>query len=200
MTHTFRRIIDIVRQSPAGQMQPASPPNRQLSRTETNMIIQVHGQSQDKPTLLGDDNGADAVQVYATGLYEGVLMGDLRWVTGSAVEAGLECGVLVEVDSLTDDTREQVDASAEHDRAAAQDHITEPVSGAFEQRSPLPEATDVDRALAGMSKSELADIARTIELPGRSAMDKSELYEHLRQHPEVDMVGDVVIGIRPDQT
>jgi len=187
MTHTFRHIIDIVRQSPAGQMQPASPPNRQLSRTETNMLIQVHGHRQDKPTIIGDPTGDDAIQVYATGLFEGIRKGELRWVDGTGVQAGLDSGVIVEVDSITDQSRDEVDAAAEHELAAARDHITEPVAGAYEPRTltPVPEATDVDRTLADMSKADLVEIARAVDLTGRSAMDKSELYEHLRQHPDV---------------
>ena len=192
MKHTFEAIRNVVRQSPVGQIAPPAPPNRQLSRTETNMLIQVHGHSPDKPSLIGQANGADAVQVYATGLYEGVRKGELRWVTGDLVQVGLDSGVIVEVAGISDDSSAEIEAAATHEAAASRDHIPEPMSGAYEPRTlgadglaPVPEVTEVDRGLAELSKSELVKIAQTVGLDGRSSMDKSELYEHLRHLPNV---------------
>lgn len=194
MKHTFRSIIDVVRQSPIGQMPAPEPPNRQLSRTETSMITeQVHGHLAERPTILGDPNGAPAIQVYATGLYEGVRKGQLRWVTGSGVKAGLRSGVIVEVAQVAPAERAVHDAIAEHNQAEARDHIPGPAGGMFDpvapspigDLAPMPEVTDVDRRLADMSKSELVKVAQLVDLPGRSSMDKSELYEHLRHLPNV---------------
>lgn len=185
--HTIRSIINLVRSEPIGQLQPSEPPNRQLSRTETSMLIeQVHGHRQDRPTVLGDANGAEAIQVYATGLFHGVRKGAIRWVTGEAVQAGLDSGVIVEVSPLDDTST---------DETMPRDHVASPTGSPFEPNPssvsevglrPVPEATDVDRGLADMSKSELVKIAQEVDLPGRSSMDKSELYEHLRHLPEVE--------------
>lgn len=154
------------------------------------MLEQVHGHRQDRPTLIGESNGDDAIQVYATGLYEGVRKGQVRWVTGTGVQAGLDSGVIVQIAQVEDTDRAQLEADSQHAAAAARDHVVAPEGAMFEQTAPtlapVPEATDVDRGLADMSKSELVKIAQKVGLPGRSAMDKSELYEHLRHLPEVE--------------
>lgn len=158
------------------------------------LVERVHGQSADQPTILGESNDESAIQVYATGLYEGIRKGDVRWVTGTAVAAGLRSGVIIEVADTTPDSRADIERTAEHERAAARDHVASPPGAMFQPREPfsepggpleVPEATDVERRLAEMSKPDLVKLARAVDLPGRSAMDKSELYEHLRGHPDI---------------
>ena len=152
------------------------------------MLTQVHGHREDKPSILGKPNGADAIQVYATGLYEGVRKGLLQWVTGDAVDAGIERGLLIPVEQAEEDLTAQIEADAETARTRLRDHSPTPAGSSFqpsEDLVPVPEATVVDRALADMSKADLVKIAQAVELEGRSAMDKSELYEHLRQLPDV---------------
>lgn len=161
------------------------------------LVERVHGHTADRPTVLGEANGEPAIQVYATGLYEGVRKGDVRWVTGTAVQPGLDTGNIVEIDQTTGVARADIERTAEHERAAARDHVASPPGAMFEPRQPatvpsavdpdaaVPEATDVDVRLAEMSKPELTALARLAELPGRSAMDKGELYEHLRALPNI---------------
>lgn len=55
------------------------------------------GHSSGSPLILGAVNGAPARLVEGTGLYLSVRKGTRRWVTGTAVQAGLQSGVLVEV-------------------------------------------------------------------------------------------------------
>lgn len=151
---------------------------------------QVHGHTPERPTRLGQANGADAVQVYATGLFQGVRKGDVRWVTGDLVEVGLDSGVLVLVDNADDDSLADIGRTADRERAAARDHVASPPGAMFEPRThdpdgPAPVATEVDVQLAELSKSDLLTLARAVDLPGRTGMDKGELYEHLRKHPDI---------------
>jgi hypothetical protein len=168
--HTFRSVIDVVHSSDFVQDSP-QPTNRQLSRTETNMItIPPDGQTPSKPTVLGEPNGAPPIQVYATGMFKSLRKGETRWVTGAAIDDALASGVLAEINVDPLDTPIQV---------VEPKAITPVVPPA------VPTATNAEVALADMSKSQLVKLAQKLGLEGRSAMDKSELYEHLRHHPEV---------------
>lgn len=156
------------------------------------LVEQVHGHTQDKPTVIGEPNGEPAIQVYATGLYEGIRKGVLRWVTGTKVAPGLRAGVIVRVGDISPESAAQVDAEAELEAASRRDHVESPPGAMFEPRTPtttadlpVPEAGDTEVKLADMSKQDLLVIARAMNLEGRSAMDKSELYDHLRKHPDI---------------
>jgi len=142
------------------------------------LTIAPDGKTPDKPTVLGKPNGDDPVQVYATGLYNGIMKGETRWVTGTDVADGLDGGVIVLLGTLTE--KEDVVESV----FTGQD-LRESSSLAELHAQPIPEATEVDERLAAMSKGELVVLAQKVNLEGRSAMDKSELYEHLRQRPDV---------------
>lgn len=185
--HLARDIIRLVRQT-HGHLKPPTPPNRQLGRTETKMIEQmVHGHRPDKPTVLGQANGEPAIQVYATGVYGPLRAKSVRWVTGTGVAAGLASGSLVEIADVSDTERQAIEAHTEAVAREAAHHMPNPAGAAFVEpdEAPIPEATDIDRALADLSKSALMDIAREVDLSGRSAMDKDELYEHLRVMPGI---------------
>jgi hypothetical protein len=155
----------------------------------------VHGHQKDKPSIIGKPNGDEPIQVYATGLYEGILANTTRWVTGDKVAAGLGLGVLVEVAAVTDSDKERHDAVQGHASTSRSDHSTVAVGAMFEavepsvsddwESNPVPETSAVDEKLAAMSKKDLMAIAKRIDLPGRSSMGKEELYEHLRGHPDV---------------
>ena len=159
------------------------------------LVEQVHGHIEDRPTVLGIPNDEPAIQVYATGLYEGIRKGVVRWVTGTGVETGLRSGVLVRVGEMDEPSTAQYDAAAEVETASRRDHVESPPGAMFEPRTPapaksladqpVPEAGDAEEKLAEMSKNDLLVIARAMDLDGRSAMDKSELYEHLRTHPNI---------------
>lgn len=134
------------------------------------LTITPDGQTPDKPTVLGKPNGEPPIQVFATGLFKSIRKDETRWVTGTDVARGLSNGVIVQIAGLA--PADYAEPTAEKEQ-----HLPEP--------DPLPKPTDVDRALVDMSKSELVKVAQAVGLEGRSAMDKSELYEHLRHHPEV---------------
>jgi hypothetical protein len=63
-----------------------------MSRPRGNL-----GHSETAPLVLGADNGDDPVLVEGTGLFLSVRKGDRRWVTGTAVQNGLQLGVLIRV-------------------------------------------------------------------------------------------------------
>ena len=133
------------------------------------LTIPPDGQTPDKATILGQPNDEPPIQVHATGMFKSIRKGETRWVTGTDVAKGLSNGVIVQIGALApvDYAEPTVDVTIVHTPA------------------PLPEPTEVDRALVDMSKSELVKVAQAVGLDGRSAMDKSELYEHLRHHPVV---------------
>lgn len=54
------------------------------------------GHERATPLILGYPNGEPAKLVEGTGLYLAVRKGDRRWVTGTAVAAGLRSGVLID--------------------------------------------------------------------------------------------------------
>lgn len=148
----------------------------------------VHGHREDKPSVLGEANGEPAIQVYATGLYEGIRKGVTRWVTGTKVQAGLDLGAIVEVESVSADQNTERARVEEHNRATTRDHVATPPGASFERpddRPPVPEASEIDVVLAQMSKRELYAIAQDVDLKGRTGMDKTELYEHLRAMPDI---------------
>lgn len=178
--HTFRSVTEQARSSPAAQLYP-QPTNRQLSRTETNMItIPPDGVSPDRPTVLGEPNGDAPVQVYSTGMFKSIRKGETRWVTGTDAVKGIEHGVLVEINlDPLDSPIKVVEPTIIITPVAAPDDYADPSGG------DVPTATDADVKLADMSKSQLVKLARELDIDGRSAMDKSELYEHLRHHPKV---------------
>ena len=182
--HTFRSIIDQVRMNDPGTY--PQPTNRQLSRTETNMLtITPDGQTPDRPTVLGEPNGNKPVQVYSTGMFKSMRKGETRWVTGTDAVKGIEHGVLVEIGLPSVDDVVTDLAARLPETVVVSGHVA-PADYAEPTADPeIPHATDVDAKLADMSKSQLVKLARQLDIEGRSAMDKSELYEHLRHHPEV---------------
>ena len=160
------------------------------------LTVTPDGQTPDKPTVLGQPNGDEPIQVYSTGLYKSMMKGQTRWVTGTGVDPGLDNGVIVLIQTLA----EEEDAAVERlrnrrgysgpglvdlDEAKAQ-VFQETVSSVDSGTPEVPQGTKVDAHLAGMSKAELVKLAREVGLEGRAAMDKSELYEHLRHHPGVE--------------
>lgn len=146
------------------------------------LTIPPDGQKPSRPTLLGQPNGEPPVQVYLTGMFKSLRKGETRWVTGTDVPKGLDSGVLVEVNVDPFDTPvrvvEPTNVTPVVNPAVAPADYADPAD-------PIPTATELDVALADMSKSQLVKLAQKVDLDGRSAMDKSELYEHLRHHPEV---------------
>jgi len=142
------------------------------------MLTVTHdGQTPDKPTVLGQPNGDEPVQVYSTGLYKSMMKGQTRWVTGTGVDPGLDNGVIVLIQTLAEETDPgpRVEIEGWHDVELPETEV-----------ATFPEGTEVDARLAAMSKADLVKLARTVGLEGRAAMDKSELYEHLRHHPGVE--------------
>lgn len=139
------------------------------------LTIPPDGKEPSRPTVLGEPNGETPVLVYATGMFKSLRKGEERWVTGTDAAKGIEGGVLMPLDSnplaLTEEEREVRNEA--------------PPAAAVATADDIPTATDVDVALAAMSKPQLVKLAQKLSLEGRSAMDKSELYEHLRHHPEV---------------
>ncbi len=144
------------------------------------LTIPPDGQTPARPTILGELNGQPPVQVFSTGMFKSLRKGETRWVTGTDVPKGLDSGVLVEIDSFDTPVRvvEPNIAPVVVRPAVAPADYADPAE-------PIPTATELDVALADMSKSQLVKLAQKVDLDGRSAMDKSELYEHLRHHPEV---------------
>lgn len=57
----------------------------------------THGDTAERAMRLGDANGADAIYVESTGYFHGLRVGERRWVTGSAVDEGVDIGMLVEL-------------------------------------------------------------------------------------------------------
>jgi hypothetical protein len=138
------------------------------------LVVRPDGKTPDKPHVLGQPNGDEPVQVYATGLFMGIMKGETRWVTGDKVDHGLDLGVIVLIGTLADP-----------DDYFSSDPVPEVREVPDAPERPVPTATDVDVRLADMSKSDLVKLARAVSLEGRAGMDKSELYEHLRHHPDV---------------
>lgn len=134
------------------------------------LTIAPDGQTPDKPTVLGKPNDEPPIHVYATGMFKSLRKGEQRWVTGDAVGPALDSGVLYQIGSLAE--RDYAEPAVAPEPAAA-------------PPAPVPEPTDVEKHLVDMSKSQLVKLAQKVDLEGRSAMDKSELYEHLRRHPNV---------------
>lgn len=176
--HTFRSVASQARTSPAANLIP-QPTNRQLTRTETKMLtIPPDGQIPSRPTVLGEPTGDDPVQVYSTGMFMSLRKGETRWVTGSAVEMGLDSGSLMLIGALNDDDYHEPTGDTEQ-------LITTTVPTAPTITEPTEPQFDASSTLADMSKSDLVKLAQMVGLEGRSGMDKSELYEHLRRHPDV---------------
>ena len=141
------------------------------------LTVTPDGQTPDKPTVLGQPNGDEPVQVYSTGLYKSMMKGQTRWVTGTGVDPGLDNGVIVLIQTLAEETDPSPD-------------VWEPMAVVNPESvirvDEPPQGTEVDARLAAMSKADLVKLAREVGLEGRAAMDKSELYEHLRHHPGVE--------------
>ena len=140
---------------------------------------QQTGHVPEKPMILGEPDGSDPIQVYATGLYEGVRKGLFRWVTGDKVQRGIRMGALVPVADGFLDAEEA--SEAEHDQEGL-----EPAVAADPAPTTDPSVPSGDGdPLAALSKPALMKLAKAVALPGRSAMDKGELYDHLSKIPEV---------------
>jgi hypothetical protein len=141
------------------------------------LVVRPDGKTPDKPHVLGKPNGDEPIQVYATGLYMGIMKGETRWVTGDKVDEGLDGGVIVLLGTLLDEEDPVEQTGYSGPGLVSPEQVRAEVVTST--------STDVDAKLADMSKSELVKIARAVSLDGRAGMDKNELYEHLRHHPDV---------------
>jgi hypothetical protein len=56
-----------------------------------------HGETAERPLVIGTANGADPIFVEATGAYNGMRVHDRRYVTGTGVDEGVDIGILVEI-------------------------------------------------------------------------------------------------------
>jgi len=152
------------------------------------LVVTPDGKTPEQPTVLGKPNGDEPVQVYATGLYKSLMKGETRWVTGDAVDDGLDNGVIVLIGTLVEDTEPDhpaIHPNGGHVGYVNTGRLNDETQVSVETITEVPEGTDADARLAAMSKSELVKLAREVSLEGRAGMDKSELYEHLRHHPDV---------------
>ena len=103
------------------------------------------GHDSKSPLVLGQPNGDPARFVEGTGLYLAVRKGDQRWVTGTAVQGGLQSGVLIDVHTDA--------APAMSDKQLAAAAATEPVE------STTVAAVPADADLAGLAPAPKAAAA-----------------------------------------
>jgi len=102
------------------------------------------------PLILGQPNDEPARFIEGTGLYLAIRKGDQRWVTGTAVQPGLQSGVLIDVHTgdgpaLSDS---QLEAAAAAEPAESAPAASVPADADLAALEPAPKPAAAKKAAA----------------------------------------------------